>query len=229
MSKLIHAASIIALAAAASSASAWYNAPVVTPEMAEQHMKAVSARHEAMAEQHMKGVDQAMEAHRRMIEQDAARFAGMPSGAEHAFPEMPPMPAFGQYPTMPEMPATPELGQYPAMPEMPAMPELGQYPEMPELPSIPGMQTPDAPELMKTRLEQMDAQRAKLQQEMQERREAFKTSSEQRRAAHRQAMERTHLAGYAPRMHPATLSSKDCAPTAQAPEQQAAAPSTTAQ
>jgi hypothetical protein len=214
MSKLIHAASIIALAAAASSASAWYNAPVVTPEMAEQHMKAESARHEAMAEQHMKGLDQAMEAHRRMIEQDAARFAGMPSGVDHAFPEMPPMPAFDRYPTMPEMPA---------------MPELGQYPEMPEFPSIQGMQTPEAPELMKTRLEQMDAHRAKLQHEMQERREAFKTSSEQRRAAHRQAMERTHLAGYAPRMHDATLSSKDCAPTAQAPEQQAAAPSTTAQ
>ena len=216
MSKLVQAASIIALAAAASSAGAWYNAPVapiMTPEMAEQQMQAISARHEAMAEQQHKAIEQAMEAHRQMMEQRAADFARMPAGIDSGFPEMPPIPEFAQYPGMPEMPAMPELGQIPAMPELPAMPEFGQIPERPAM-----------PELVKTRMDEMDAQRAKVQQGIQERRAAFKAESEQRRAQHPRAMERTHMAGYAPHMHPAMMPSHDCAPKVQAPEQQAAAP-----
>jgi hypothetical protein len=247
MSKLVQAASLIALAAAASSAGAWCTdpvAPVMTPEMAEQQMQGISARHEAMAEQHNKAIEQAMEAHRQMMEQRAADFARMPSGIDSGFPQMPPVPEFAQYPAMPEMPAMPEFGempemplmpefaQYPAMPEMPAMTEFGEIPAMPEMPPMPEMgQVPAMPEFVKTRMDEMDAHRAKARQEIQERRDAFKAESEQRRAHHPRAMERTHMAGYAPHMHPAMMSSQDCAPKVQAPEQQAAAPApaTTAQ
>jgi hypothetical protein len=189
MSKLAHAASLIALAAAASSAGAWYNdpvAPVMTPEMAEQQMQAISAQHEAMAEQRNKAIEQAMEAHRQMMERRAADFARMPSGIESGFPEIPPVPEFAQYPVMPEMPTMPEFGQIPAMPDF-----------------------------VKTRMDEMDAHRAKVQQGIQERRAAFKAESEQRRAQHPRTMERTHMAGYAPHMRPSMMSSQDCAPTAQ--------------
>jgi hypothetical protein len=245
MSKLVQAASIIALAAAASSAGAWYNAPVapiMTPEMAEQQMQAISAHHEAMAEQQHKAIEQAMEAHRQMMEQRAADFARMPSGIDSGFPEMPPVPEFAQYPgmpempampefgQMPEMPAMPEFGQIPAMPEMPAMPEFGQIPAMPEMPAMPEFgqmpEMPALPDFVKTRMDEMDAHRAKVQQGIQERRAAFKAESEQRRAQYPRAMERTHMAGYAPHMRPAMMSSQDCAPEVQTPEQQAA---TTAQ
>ncbi|QVL51163.1 MAG: hypothetical protein KFB96_12635 [Thiocapsa sp.] len=228
MSNLVQAASLIALAAAASSAGAWYNAPVapvMTPEMAEQQMQTISAQHQAMTEQQNKAIEQAMEAHRQMMEQRAANFARMPSGIDSGFPEMPPVPEFAQYPAMPEMPAMPEFGQIPAMPEMPAMPEFGQIPAMPEMPAMPEFgQIPAMPEFVKTRMDEMDAHRAKVQQGIQERRAAFKAESEQRRAQHPRAMERTHMAGYAPHMHPAMMSNRDCAPKVQAPEQQAAAP-----
>ncbi|EGV19762.1 hypothetical protein [Thiocapsa marina] len=229
MSKLVQAASLIALAAAASSAGAWCNAPVapiMTPEMAEQQMQAISARHEAMVEQQNKAIEQAMEAHRQMMEQRAADFARMPSGIEAGFPQMPPVPEFAQYPAMPEMPAMPEFGQIPAMPEMPAMPEFGQIPAMPEMPAMPEFgQIPAMPEFVKTRMDEMDAHRAKVQQEIQERRAAFKAESEQRRAEHPRAMERTHMAAYAPHMRPSNMGSQDCAPTqTQGTEQQAAAP-----
>jgi hypothetical protein len=234
MSKLAHAASLIALAAAASSAGAWYNAPVapvMTPEMAEQQMQAISAQHEAMAEQQNKAIEQAMEAHRQMMERRAADFARMPSGIESGFPEIPPVPEFAQYPVMPEMPTMPEFGQIPAMPEMPAMPEFGQIPAMPEMPAMPEFgqipampempampefgQIPAMPDFVKTRMDEMDAHRAKVQQGIQERRAAFKAESEQRRAQHPRTMERTHMAGYAPHMRPSMMSSQDCAPTAQ--------------
>jgi hypothetical protein len=87
------------------------------------------------------------------------------------------------------------------------------------------MQIPAMPEFVKTRMEEMDAHRAKVQQGIQERRDAFKAMSEQRRAPHPHAMERTHMAGLAPAM----MSHRDCAPKAQAPEQQAAAPAAAAQ
>jgi hypothetical protein len=245
MSKLAQAASLIALAAAASSAGAWYNAPVapvMTSEMAEQHMQAISAQHEAMVEQQNKAIEQAMEAHRQMMEQRAADFARMPSGIESGFPEMPPvpefarhpatpempaMPEFGRIPAMPEMPAMPEFGRIPAMPEMPAMPEFGRIPAMPEMPAMPEFgQVPAMPEFVKTRMDEMDARRAKVQQGIQDRRDAFKAESEQRRAQHPRAMERTHMAGYAPHMRPSRMSSQDCAPKTQGAEHQAAAPAT---
>ncbi len=225
MPKLAQAVSIIALAAATSTAGAWCDQPdayAMTHELAEQQMQAISAQHQAMAEQHAKAIEQAMDAQRQMMEQRSAHAARMPSGPQWAFPEVPPVPEFGQYPAMPEMPAMPEIGQFPAMPEMPempAMPEFGQFPEMPEFAAMQGLPTPSTPELMKTRLEQRDAHRAKVQHDIKERRAAFKAMSAQRRAAHEQSM-----AAYGPGMHPAMMSNQYCAPKALSPEQQAAAP-----
>lgn len=226
MSKLVQAASIIALAAVASTAGAWYNAlpaPAMTSEMAEQRMQALSAQYHAMAEQHAKAMEQATDAQRRMMEQRAAQFAAMPSGFESMSPEIPLVPAFASYPAIPEMPGMPELGQFPAMPEMPAIPELGLFPEMPDYPGVHGMEGQSASEHMKNRLDERDAYRAKVQQEMQERRAAFKAMSEQRRTEFKRAIDRTNTAAYAPRMHPAMMSGKDCTPAMQAPEQQATA------
>lgn len=223
MSKLAQAVSIIALAAATSTAGAWCdhpNAHAMTPELAEQQMQAISAQHRAMAEQHAKAMKQAMDAQRQMMEQRSAQSAQMPAGPQWAFPEVPPVPEFGQYPAMPQMP---EIGQFPAMPEMPAMPEIGQFPAMPEFAAVQGLQTPSAPESMKTRLVQRDAHRAQVQQGIQERRAAFKAMSEQRRAAHQQSIA-AHGAG----LYPAMMATQDCAPKTQAPEQQAAAPAAAA-
>jgi hypothetical protein len=79
---------------------------------------------------------------------------------------------------------------------------------------------------VKTRMDEMDARRAQVQQGIQERRDAFKAESEQRRAQHPRAMERTHMAGYAPHVRPSRNWSQDCTPKAQGAEQQAAAPAT---
>jgi hypothetical protein len=239
MSKLVQAASILALAAATSSAGAWYAAPVapiMTPEMAEQQMQAISAQHEAMAEQHVKAIEQAMNAHQKMIDQQTAQFAqwpaapvagplaGHPFGTEPVFPELPPIPELGQYPAMPERPSMPEFGEIPAMPEMPAMPEFGQYPEIPDFARIERGAFPAAPDFLKTRLEERDAHRAKIQQATEERRAAFKAMSEQRRTQHPRPMDRAAMVSYAPGMHPAMMSSKDCSPSVKETEQQASAP-----
>jgi len=239
MSKLVQAASILALAAATSSAGAWYAAPVapiMTPEMAEQRMQAISAHHEAMAEQHVKAIEQSMNMHRKMMDQQTAQFAqwpsapiagplaGHPFGTEPAFPELPPIPELGQYPAMPEHLSMPEFGEIPAMPEMPPMPEFGQYPEIPDFARIERRALPAAPEFLKTRLEERDAHRAKVQQEAEERRAAFKAMSEQRRAQYPRPMDPAHMVSYGPGMHPAMMSSKDCSPSVKETEQQASAP-----
>ena len=186
MSKLIQAASILALAAAASTAGAWYAAPPQAPAMTQAPQPPA-------------------------VEQGTANFrplTGRPFGAGHAFPDVPPMPEFGQYPAMPEMPAfgqfpnrpdmppAPAFGQYPAMPEMPAfgqfpnrpdmppMPAFGQYPAMPEMPAVPAMtrERPAMPEAFEARIKEMEARRAQAKQQMDERRAAIKSEQEQRRA-----------------------------------------------
>ncbi|AFL75239.1 hypothetical protein [Thiocystis violascens] len=198
MSKLIQAASILALAAAASTAGAWYTAPPQASAMTQAPQPAA-------------------------VEQGAENFrpvTGRPFGAGHAFPDVPPMPEFGQYPVMPEMPAfgqfpnrpdmppmpafgqfsnrpdmppMPEFGQHPAMPEMPAfgqfpnrpdmppMPEFGQYPAMPEMPEM-NRERPAMPEAFEARIKEMEARRAQAKQQMEERRAAMKSEQEQRRA-----------------------------------------------
>lgn len=195
MSKLIQVASAIALA---TTTGALFAAPPQALGMTQEQQQ-------AMVEQQSKAMEQAIAAQRQFIEQRAANFRPLtrhPFAADHSFPEVPPMPEFGQYPNRPDMPPMPEFGQYPAMPEMsgapamerpampefgqypnrPPMPEFGQYPSMPEMPAFPAMDRPALPESFNARVKEMDAQRAQARQQMEERRAAMKSMREQRRA-----------------------------------------------
>jgi len=109
MSKLIQAASAIALAAATTTAFAWYAAP-------DQPVASNVDQHRALVEQHEQAMREAFEAQRRFAEQQLA-WADQNRPAWPAFPEPPAMPEFGQYPGAPEFPKRPEFGQFPAMPE----------------------------------------------------------------------------------------------------------------
>ncbi|MTW22460.1 hypothetical protein [Allochromatium palmeri] len=160
MSKLIKAASALALAAATTTAFAWYAAPY-------QPVAPSAEQHQAMLEQHDKAMRAAFEAQRQFAEQQMAwaeqarkswpapEFPAHPFASTPEFPEMPPMPEFGQYPSAPEFPERPEFGQYPAMPES-----------------------------MDARLQELDSQREQLKQRIDERRAAMKQWSEERRAQH---------------------------------------------
>lgn len=152
--KLIQAASAIALAAATTTAFAWYAAPYqpVAPT-ADQH-KALIEQQQAMLEQHDKAMREAFEAQRRFAEQQLA-WADQNRPAWPAFPERPAMPEFGQYPEAPEFPEMPEFGQFPAMPES-----------------------------LDARRKEMDAYREQTKQRIEERRAAMKQWSEERRAQH---------------------------------------------
>jgi len=165
MSKLIQTASAIALAAATTTAFAWYAAPYqpVAPS-AEQH-KALVEQQQAMMEQHDKAMREAFEAQRQFAEQQMA----WADQARQAWPAVP-APSFAATPDFPAMPAMPEFGQYPNAPEFPKAPEFGQYPAMPES--------------MEARLKELDSQREQLKQRIEERREAMKQWSEERRAQH---------------------------------------------
>lgn len=206
MPKLTQAASIIALSAVASSALAWYPAPVapvITPEMAEQQMQAITAHHDAMAQQHMQQLERFMDGQRALIEQQAPWAAG--PVATHPFAA----------PAFPEPPAVPELGQ---MPELPPMPKLGEIPQLPELapmpglPEMPSLADLSSPESMKARIQEMDAHRDQVRKQMDERRAAFKAMSEERRA--QRGLDHPYMVSYAPGMHPAMMPA--------APEQQPA-------
>jgi flagellar motility protein MotE (MotC chaperone) len=107
--KLIQAASAIALAAATTTALAWYAAPY-------QPMAPTLEQHQAMMEQHDKAMREVFEAQHRFAEQQMA-WADQARQSLPEFPAMPAMPEFGQYPSAPEFPKMPEFGQYPAMPE----------------------------------------------------------------------------------------------------------------
>lgn len=183
MSKLIQAISMAALAAATSTAGAWYAAPFQAPAMTQAQQPAA-------------------------VEQIAANFrplTGHPFGAGHAFPDVPPMPEFGQYPNMPEMPPMPEFRQYPAMPEMPAVPAMGR-------------ERPVMPESFEARIKEMEARRAQAKQQMEERRAAIKSEQEQRRA---QSAAHTFETGRGMNVN------APCAPAQAVVPQQAAAPATT--
>jgi hypothetical protein len=219
MSKLTQAVSIVALAAAASTAGAWYAAPPA-PAMTQAPQPAA-------------------------VEQGATisrPLANHPFGAGHAFPEVPPMPEFGQYPAMPEMPAfgqfpnrpemppMPAFGQHPAMPEMPTfgqfpnrpdmppMPAFGQYPALPEMPAMPFIDSerPAMPEAFEARIKEMEARRVQAKQQMEERRAAMKREREQRRALY-----------VAHGFDAGRNANAPCAPAQAVVPQQAAAPVTT--
>jgi len=174
MKKFTHAASILALTLAASSAYAWYAPPYQAGPMTDEQKQAVAEQQQAMAAQYAKAAEQAMatqqEMARRAAEQQAAYFAEMqksaPQGAAEApvaadpfagnpfgpvtgrpdFPSMPEMPGFAdrEFPAMPEMPAF----QRRAMPEFPAMPEMPGFAgrEFPAMPEMPAFERPAMPE-----------------------------------------------------------------------------------
>ena len=198
MPKLIQAASALALAAATTTAFAWYAAPYSAPTQ-EQH-KAMVEQQQAMMEQQTKAMREAFEAQRKFAEQQIAQFQEMQAKQ----PALAPFPAhpFAAAPTFPEVPPVPEFGQYP---EMPKWPELGQFPSVPEMPSAPAFERPALPESVQERIKEMDAYREQARQQSEERRAAMKNWSEQRRA-----------------MHPHHAPGMTALP---APQQQAAAPS----
>lgn len=161
MNRFVQAASILALAAAASSAAAWYPVPYQSGCMTDEQkqalvdqQKAFAERQQAIAAQYAQAAEQAMIAQRdmaqRMGEQRAAYFAQLqqaaPPQAEQvaapvaapvayqgsAFPEPFPGGPFGPALARPELPAPPA---FPAFPEMPA-PRF-EAPPMPD-PSAPG-------------------------------------------------------------------------------------------
>jgi hypothetical protein len=156
--KLIQAASAIALAAAATTAFAWYAAPY-------QPVAPSAEQHQAMLEQHDKAMREAFEAQRRFAEQQMA-WAEQARKSQPAL-EFPAHP-FAAMPDFPERPAMPEFGQYPSAPEFPKRPEFGQYPAMPES--------------LDARRKEMDAYREQTKQRIEERRAAMKQWSETRRA-----------------------------------------------
>ena len=134
MNKLVQTASVLALAIASASASAyWGGAPCLTEEqqkaMAEQQQAAAKqyqAQFQAMAEQRAKAMEEMMKAQGTQgpgfAPMDPFYGQGRPM---RDFPAMPERPRFGEMPQMPDFPAMPEapkFGEMPAMPEMPEMP-----------------------------------------------------------------------------------------------------------
>ncbi len=196
MSKIIQAASAIALAAATSSAFAWYGAPLCQPVVAP-----TQEQQQAMMEQHDQAIQEAFAARAHLAEQQTVNFGQFQ-------PQHPGRHCFAQQPFA-AMPPMPELG---AHPEMPAMPEFGQYPSMPK------MAFPSVPDSMQERIKEMDAYRAESLKRMEERRAAMQDMREQRRAIYP-----SHH--FEHRMHNATPGwSMPATPCAAAPQQQAAAP-----
>ena len=167
MNKIVLAASVAALAAISSTASAWWaNPPAMDPAMQEE-MRQDANRHAA-------------EQAKMFAEwQTAMREAAQPPAMEmdRAYP-MPEMPAFGQ---MPEFPAMPEFGQ---MPEFPAFPEFAAAPAMPDYPApVHGQGRPAHPFAAKQaeRRQQMDTRRDEMRKAAETRRaEAIKASQERR-------------------------------------------------
>jgi len=172
MNKLTHAASILALTVAASSASAWYAPTFQSGCMTDEQKQAVADQQQAMAAQYAKAAQQAMAAQqemaRKMAEQQAAYYAQMQPNASEAAPQVatqvvPQSPVvadpfagnpFGpvaerpDFPQMPEMPAF-ERPAMPDFPPMPQMPEFGahEFPAMPEMPAFERPAMPDFPDM----------------------------------------------------------------------------------
>ena len=154
MNKMVQAASVIALAVAASSAGAWYGAPnqaAADQQRAfEQQQQAFLEQRQAMAAQRAKVAEQAMAARRQFAEQQAARFKDAPQPAPAMDPRLGNVaaPAWGgpAFPARPEQrrferPAMPEF----AMPEMPRAPDF-KAPEFPAMPEMPAFERPAVPE-----------------------------------------------------------------------------------
>ena len=162
MKKFTHAASILALTLAASSAYAWYAPPYQAGAMTDEQKQAVADQQQAMAAQYAKAAEQAMatqqEMARRAAEQQAAYFAEMQKNASQGAPEAPmvadpfagnpfgPVTGRPDFPAMPEMPGFADR-EFPAMPEMPAFehPAMSEFPAMPEMPAFQRRAMPQFP------------------------------------------------------------------------------------
>jgi hypothetical protein len=165
MNKMVQAASVIALAVAASSAGAWYGAPNQAGCMTDQQQQAAAdqqrafeqqqqaflEQRQAMAAQRAKAAEQAMATRRQFAEQQAARFKDAPQPAPAMDPRLGNVaaPAWGgpAFPARPEprrfeRPAMPEF----AMPEMPRAPDF-KAPEFPAMPEMPAFERPAMPEM----------------------------------------------------------------------------------
>ncbi|NEV62906.1 hypothetical protein [Thiorhodococcus minor] len=209
MSKMIKAASAIALAAATSSVFAWYAAPYQPPVMTQEQQQAMVEQQQAFMEQQTKAMQEAFEAQKKAAEERMAKLQDM-QGQYPTAPGFEPF-AFPAAPAFPEMPQVPALGEYPAMPEMPAFPEIGRFPAAPAMPELAA---PALPSSIQDRMKEMDAYRAESQKRMEARRAALKAMSEQRRAMRANRPFPYPTYGTAPGMMPA-------------PQQQAAAPQDT--
>lgn len=174
---MIQAASAIALAAATSSVFAWYAAPYQQPVMTQEQQQAMVEQQQAFMQQQTKAMQEAFEAQKKAAEEQMAKLQEM-QGQYPAAPGFDPF-AFPAAPAFPEMPSIPALGEYPAMPEMPAFPEIGQFPAAPAMPEFAA---PTLPSSIQDRMKEMDAYRAASQQRMEERRAAMKAMNEHRRA-----------------------------------------------
>jgi len=224
MSKLTQAASAIALAAATTTAFAWYAAPYQPPvptqeqqqAMAEQQ-KVMAEQQRAMIEQQNKAMQQAFAAQQQFAKQQAEQFQKSQTQVPGPNSGSP----FAEAPAFPEMPPMPEMGQYPSMPEMPKMPEVGQFPAMPEMPAAPAFEYPALPESVQARIKEMDAYREQAKQQREERRAAMKSWNEQRRAMNPHYGFGRPMAEGAPGMYPSVTPNALGAP---APQQQATAP-----
>ncbi len=208
MSKLIQAASIVALVAATSTANAWYAPAYPVPTLTQEQRETMAAQQKAMLEQRTKAMEQAMAAQRQFVEQQAAH-------AKQLQETNPGLMPFGGYP----------LAFEPGFPELPPIPEIGDFPAIPEMPAMPTLGYPAGPESLQKRLEEMDAYRAQAQKQMDERQAAMKRMHEQRRAMYpRRAFAHRGFSA-APGLYPAMPRPMTSMP-AQAPDaqQQAAAP-----
>ncbi|NKN33951.1 hypothetical protein [Marichromatium bheemlicum] len=166
MSRLVTAASALLLGATATAANAWYGAPYAPAPMTPEQHQAFAAQQQAFAERRAQAIEQAMEAQRRFMEQQAGAFA-MPQQPP-AFPERPAMPAFGAPPELPAMPAMPEI---PGIADLPEPPAFGQRPTPPAYGQRHEMPAPAVD--IETRRQALETYRTKMREAMEARRAAI--------------------------------------------------------
>ncbi|WP_323682469.1 hypothetical protein [Lamprobacter sp.] len=180
---------------------------------------------QAMAKQHREAAMARMEARRQAMESTLdTRRPPMPEAPafvnELNLPELPAIgerpaiperPAFGERPPMPKMPA---FGERPEIPERPA---FGKRPSMPERPAMPGYdELPAMPELPLSATErqaEIDAYRAALKQQAEERRAAMQAVTEQRRSVTEQRRQDWRCARQLQQPIPYSDAARDCVPT----------------
>jgi len=181
MNKIVLAASVAALAAISSTASAWWANPPAMDTAMQEEMRQDANRHAAEQAKMFAEWQTAMREAAQPPAMEMDRAYPMPEmPAFGQMPEFPPMPEFGQ---MPEFPAMPEFGQ---MPEFPAFPEFAAAPAMPDYPApVHGQGRPAHPFAAKQaeRRQQMDTRRDEMRKAAETRRAEATKASQERRAS----------------------------------------------